>query len=113
MSEKKPVPSPAQQAATIPFFVHEAAMARMERINRYWFIAFLVAVAILFVTNAAWIVYEAQYSTYAVEQAVDTGAGDAYVTGIGDVSYGESAPANYRPREENQQQKPLENLPGL
>lgn len=44
----------------VPYIVHEAALARLERtIKRLWILA-LVAVALLVATNMAWIWYEGQ-----------------------------------------------------
>ena len=76
--------------AQIPYFIHEGEMARMERVNKRWFVAFLIVLIMLFATNAGWILYESQFDQYYVSQEVDTGRGDAFVAGIGDVSYGES-----------------------
>ena len=113
MSENKKEFTEEQQAVTIPFFLHENEMTRLERLNKRWFIAFLVAIVMLFVTNAGWIVYESQFETYSVEQDVDTGTGSAYVAGVGDVNYGESASENSSAGEENQLQEPNEAMPNL
>lgn len=44
----------------VPYIVHEAALARLERtVKRLWILA-LVAVALLVATNLAWIWYEGQ-----------------------------------------------------
>lgn len=44
----------------VPYIVHEAALARLERtVKRLWILA-LVAVALLVATNIAWIWYEGQ-----------------------------------------------------
>ena len=77
-----------ENAAMIPYYVHEGEMVRMERLNKRWFIAFLIVLIMLFVTNAAWIVYESQFETIAVEQQVDTGESPAVVSGTGDAIYG-------------------------
>ena len=79
-----------QSVEPVPYIVHEAAMARMERtIRRLWILLIIVTV-FLVATNAAWIWYEAQFEDVVVEQDVDTGEGDAFVAGVGDVSYGKS-----------------------
>lgn len=57
-----------QQAVSIPYFVHEATVDRFERANKRWFIAFLVVLIMLFITNGAWIIYEMQYETIVYEQ---------------------------------------------
>lgn len=81
----KTVPEP------IPYIAHESAMARMERIIRRLWIAVLVLIAALLITNGAWVFYESQFTdeVQEVTQDVDTGNGNATVTGIGDI-YGES-----------------------
>ena len=76
----------------IPYIAHESSMARMERVTKRLWVIILVLIGLLLVTNAAWLWYESQfideYTT--VEQEVDTGEGDAFVTGVGDVIYGEN-----------------------
>ena len=53
---------------TVPYIVHESSMARMERqIKRIW-IAVIVAVCLLFASNAGWLIYESQFATISYEQ---------------------------------------------
>lgn len=82
--------SAEERVAEIPFFVHEADMARLERTNKRLFIVVLVLILSLIGTNLAWNKYENQFQVEqtTVEQEVDTGEGDAVVVGIGDI-YGE------------------------
>lgn len=64
-------------------------MARFERtVKRLWIVVILL-ILLLAATNGAWIWYENQFVEESVTQEVDTGNGDAYVAGIGDVNYGE------------------------
>lgn len=79
-----------EKIITVPYIVHEGEMARMERMNRRLWIVILALIAALIVTNAAWIYYENQFEDVTVTQEVDTGEGDAFVSGNGDVNYGES-----------------------
>lgn len=73
----------------VPYIAHESAMARQERtIKRLWILLILV-ISLLVATNGAWIWYESQFVEESVWQEVDTGEGDAYIAGIGDVNYGE------------------------
>ena len=52
----------------VPYIVHEASMARMERqIKRLW-IAVIVAVCLLFASNAGWLIYESRFATISYEQ---------------------------------------------
>lgn len=65
--------------AEIPYIVYESEMARLERgrdeeIKRHlrdkrnWMIAFFVALALFFVTNIGWLIYESQFVTISYAQ---------------------------------------------
>lgn len=74
----------------VPYIVHESSMARMERhIKRLW-IAIILLIAMLVVTNGAWIWYESQWETIyqEVTQEADTGTNN-FVGGdvIGETDY--------------------------
>lgn len=76
-------------AEPVPYIVHESAMARQERtIKRLW-ILLLTMLILLVGTNGAWIYFESQFEDISIEQEVDTGDGDAFVVGNGDLNYGE------------------------
>ena len=84
-----------KENTSVPYFVHEGMLARMERtIKRLWILC--VVLIILFVgTNAGWIYYESQWETIetTVSQSVETddGDGNLIVNGTGEVNYyGES-----------------------
>lgn len=63
-------------------------MARFERtVKRLWIVVILL-ILLLAASNGAWIWHESQFVDESVTQEVDTGNGDAYVAGIGDVNYG-------------------------
>lgn len=54
---------------SVPYIAHESSMARMERqIKRLW-IALIVCIALIFASNAGWLIYESQYET--VEYSYD------------------------------------------
>lgn len=78
-----------QQAVSIPYYLHEGEMYRLERINRRIWILLIVLVIALIGTNAGWIVYESQFEDVYVSQEVDTGEGAAVVSGTGNAIYGE------------------------
>lgn len=82
------------QAEPIPYIAYESAMARMERANKRTWIALILAIVLLVGSNIAWVVYEAQFVDQESEVEVDTGDGNAYVAGIGDVTIGESKGAD-------------------
>ena len=75
----------------VPYIVHEASMARMERqIKRLW-IAVIVAVCLLFASNAGWLLAWTPYDYESYEAITDNG-GDANIIGNdGDIynGYGE------------------------
>lgn len=70
---------------SVPYIVHESSMAMMERqIKRLW-IALIVAVCLLFASNAGWLIYESQFETITYEQDGE---------GINNVNYGEQGDLN-------------------
>ena len=77
----------------IPYFSHEGDMARMERANKRLWIVVLVFIIAFVSSNVYWIWRENQYEDIVVEQDVDTGQGDATITGVGDI-YGTSETEN-------------------
>ena len=77
---------------SVPYIVHESSMARMERqIKRLW-IAVIVAIVLLFASNAAWIYAWCQYD-YSSEEIVTVDGKDGianYIGDDGDIVNGES-----------------------
>ena len=69
--------SEEQKAVSIPYYLHEGEMYRLERLNKRWFIAFLIVLVMLFVSNAGWIIYENQFQdeVYSYEVSQDSGEG--------------------------------------
>jgi hypothetical protein len=54
----------AHAPESVPYIVHESSMARMERqIKRLW-IALVVCIALIFASNAGWLIYESQFETF-------------------------------------------------
>ena len=74
----------------VPYIVHESSMARMERhIKRLW-IAVIVAVCLLFASNAGWLLAWTSYD-YASCEAITDDGGDANIIGSdGDIYNGYS-----------------------
>lgn len=72
---------------TVPYLVHEAAMARLERtIKRLW-IALLICIAGII----GMFIYESQYIDEQVTIEAETDGGNAIANGDGEVHYyGES-----------------------
>lgn len=78
---------------TVPYVVHESAMARSERHNKRLWIVILVLIGALIASNAAWIIYNSQFEV--VEESVtveqDNQNGDNnYIGNDGDITYGET-----------------------
>lgn len=77
-----------QMSVMIPYYVHESEMARMERVNKRWFIAFLIVLVMLLATNAGWIYYESQFQEVMITQEGETdGGGDNYFNGTGEMTF--------------------------
>lgn len=73
-----------QHIEPVPYIVHEAAMARLERtIKRLWVLA-IVMLALFVATNAGWIIYESQFETIEATSTIEqdtSGSGNNYVVG--------------------------------
>ena len=77
---------------SVPYIVHESSMARMERqIKRLW-VAVIVAVCLLFASNAAWLYAWCQYDyssdEIVVEQDAQDGGNANYIGNDGDIVNG-------------------------
>lgn len=73
----------------VPYIVYESSEARHERIEKRLIIALIISVALLFVTNVSWLVYNSQYdySDETVELKADEGNAN-YVGKNGDITNG-------------------------
>ena len=82
----------AHAPESVPYIVHESSMARMERqVKRGW-IALIVAVCLLFASNAAWLYAWCQYD-YSSEEIITVDGKDGianYIGNDGDIVNGES-----------------------
>ena len=73
---------------SVPYIVHEASMARMERQAKRLWITVLALIVILVATNGAWIWYESHFSDIVTTiEAEQDGSGVNIVSG-GDLDYG-------------------------
>lgn len=80
----------------VPYLMHEADMARMERANKRLWILLIILACFLVGTNAAWIVYESQYQAVEVSQEVEQDAdGSGTNSFIGGDSYGGTSESDY------------------
>lgn len=77
-----------KEPESVPYIVHEASMARMERQAKRLWIAVLLLIVLLVGTNAAWLYYENQFSDIVTTiDAEQDGSGVNIVSG-GDLDYG-------------------------
>ncbi len=97
MEEQKKAMEEQSSRITIDYVAHEADMAIMERVNSRLWKALLVVIALLVVTNGAWIWYESKVedvitTTETVTQDTGSGTGDNTFNGdfIGGDYYGET-----------------------
>ena len=69
---------------SVPYIVHEAALARMERQIKRLFILCIVIFAAFVATNIGWVVYENSFEdvTLTQEASADNGS-DLVVNGVG------------------------------
>lgn len=73
---------------SVPYIVHESSMARMERqIKRLW-IALIVAVCLLFASNAAWLWAWMQYDYESYEITADGDSNANYIGQDGNIYNG-------------------------
>ena len=77
-----------KEPESVPYIVHEASMARMERQAKRLWIAVLLLIVLLVGTNAAWLYYENSFedSVTTAYEADATDGGNAIVNGDGEVN---------------------------
>lgn len=68
--------------------------AQSERTNKRMFIIILVLIVYCAVMTFLYVREKTAYETIQLTQEVETGEGNAYVSGVGDVNYGESEAGN-------------------
>lgn len=86
----------------VDYIVFEGELARSERhIKRLW-LALLIAVAAIVITNLAWLHYISQYDFEEYDYTLSTrGGGNAsFVGGDGDITNGESESITENPNQE-------------
>ena len=79
-----------QTPEAVTRYAYEETVARMDLANRRSWILCIILSALLVASWIGFFVYESQFEDISVSQDVDTGDGDAFVAGAGDVYYGES-----------------------
>jgi hypothetical protein len=68
---------------SVPFAVHESAMARNERTVKRLVIALIAAIVLIFASNAIWLYAWMQYDYSSEESVVDVDANDGVANYIG------------------------------
>lgn len=78
---------------SVPYVVHESAMARMERQGKRLWLVILVLIGALIASNLAWIIYESQFEVVeestTISQENDNGDNN-YIGNDGDINNGEA-----------------------
>lgn len=79
---------------SVPYVVHEGILSRMERSNKRMLIALIIAVTLLFASNALWLYEWTQYDycgeTTSQDVTLESKDGIAnYIGNNGDISNGE------------------------
>ena len=75
---------------SVPYIVHEASMARMERQAKRLWITVLALIVILVATNGAWIWYESHFEEVKAVETYEANAdngGNAIANGSGEVTF--------------------------
>ena len=69
---------------TVPYIVHESAMARAERTQKRLWVTILLLIVLLVGSNIGWLIYEAQFETVSTTMEIDAdqdGSGTNIVNG--------------------------------
>lgn len=69
----------------VPYVVHEADMARLERTSRRLWIVLLVLIVLLAGSNAAWIYYENSFEDISITQENEDGYNN-FIGNDGDIT---------------------------
>lgn len=87
---------------TVPYIVHESAMARSERHIRRLVIALIVAIVMIAITNITWLIIWNSYEYVGESTVTVEGEGNAnYIGDDGDITNGEdSSKEDQIPQEE-------------
>ena len=79
----------SQTPKDVPYIVHEGAVARLERVIKRMWVLVLSLIILLFVSNAAWILYESQFKENRIEQDNESGYNN-FIGNDGDINNGET-----------------------
>lgn len=75
----------------VPYIVHEADMARMERTNKRAWILSIILLVLMITSNACWLWYESQFEYFTTEVTQENESGyNNYIGNNGDIHNGEA-----------------------
>jgi hypothetical protein len=80
-----------KEEITVPYIVHESEMARAERNAKRLWVALLVAITLMVLSNVGWLLYISQYDFCSYELSTDGGGNANYIGQDGDIYNGESS----------------------
>ena len=89
MADCESCKSKNQQAADVPYIVHEAELARAERTAKRLRITILLLIVLLVGTNAGWIWYQSQFEDIGISQESEDGYNN-FIGNDGDIFNGET-----------------------
>lgn len=85
-----------REKTDVPYIVYEGEMAKAERRDKRQWIVIIALIAVIFLNNIGWLVYEAQFDTYSYSQDGD---------GLNNINTGEQGDLLYGAETENQKEK--------
>ena len=81
----------SKRPESVPYLVHESAMARMERTIRRLWILLIMLVVLLVGSNGLWLWYESQFETVTTSVEMQNERGyNNYIGNDGDIYNGEA-----------------------
>ena len=89
-----------RDAVSIPYFVHEGDMDRMERTNKRLVIALVLTILLMFATNAIWLYEWMQYDYFGYDEETTTtsyeqdGSGINVIGSHNEVNHGTEGESN-------------------
>ena len=95
------------QNVSVPFIIHESAMARAERHNKRMCIALIIAIIIVFITNGCWLLFVSQYNFESYDISTDGGGNANYIGQDGDI-YNGTSKSTQNGQEEWQSQRQID-----
>ncbi|MCM1328852.1 MAG: hypothetical protein NC253_05360 [Ruminococcus sp.] len=88
--ENKSANEVKEEVATIPFYAYDMEQARTERREKRLIIALVIAVALIFISNMAWLFAWCQYDYVDTSVSLDSGEGGFanFIGNDGDINNG-------------------------